>query len=157
MSRASRRAIALGLLTMGLMVGVNLLLRSYGNEYLEAIFMHIRPQEAKREEQLEDQMARALNALQQNTQDVTQMLARGQREMTGIETKLRELRQERAILELTPEQQEVIKSVVRRPQSLREMLASLDFWVGQVAVNACFFVLGLVTSWLGRRRTPSGP
>jgi hypothetical protein len=142
-------------------VGFVVILNLFGEAILrpvsDRVLGRIIFKEAKREERLEDQLATAFNALQQNSQQVTQLLARGQREMAEIETTLRGLRQERAALELTPEQREVIKGLVRRQQTLREMLTSLDFWGGQVAVNACFFALGLITSWLDRRRRPRTP
>jgi ABC-type transporter Mla subunit MlaD len=121
-------------------------------------------QTAKTEERLEEQLPAVFQALQENSRQAAQLLARLQQEVTdrnqtiqNIETKLHELRQERTMLELTSEQREAIKGLIRRPQSLGEMLTSLDFWVGQVAVNTGFFVLGLIASWIDRWRISSGP
>jgi hypothetical protein len=123
----------------------------------------IRP-EVQPEERLEEQLASIFHALEENSRQATHLLTRLQSEITtrskamqGIETRLQELQQQRALLELTPEQRQAIEGLVRRPSSLRDILTSLDFWVGRFALSLGFFVLGLLVSRRGRRRTPDGP
>jgi chromosome segregation ATPase len=113
---------------------------------------------AEPEEKLEEQLATVFRGLEENSRQATQLLARLQREVTTrnstmqeIETKLQELRQQRTLLELTPEQRQAIEGLARRRPSLRDIFTSLDFWVGRFALSLSFFVLGLLAARLGLR------
>jgi len=107
-------------------------------------------------ETLEDQLATTLRALVDNSQQATQLLTRLQNEVSNrskaveeIETKLEELRKQRSLLELTDDQKTAIALLVRRQPSLKEVLTSLDFWVGRILPSTIFFILGvIVTLWL---------
>jgi hypothetical protein len=112
--------------------------------------------EVQLEKGLEEQLGSMFHTLEENSRQATNLLARLQSEVTNrnramqeIETKLQELQQQRELLTLTPEQQQAIAGLVRRPSSLRDIFTSLDFWVGRFALSLGFFVLGLLVS---RRR-----
>jgi DNA repair exonuclease SbcCD ATPase subunit len=131
---------------------------------LSTLFQRER-QETKTEARLEEQLPAVFQTLQENSRQATQLLARLQSEvanrnkaMQEIDTKLQELRQQRTLLELTPEQRQAIEGLVRRPVSLRDIFTSLDFWVGRfalsVTLSTVFFLLG---QRRGRRRTSDSP
>ncbi len=110
------------------------------------------------EERLEEQLTAVFHSLEENSHQAAQLLTRLESEVATrhtaiqeIETKLQGLRQQRALLELTPEQQQAIEGLVRRPSSLRSIFTSLDFWVARFGLSFTFFVLGLLAGWLGLR------
>ncbi len=117
----------------------------------------VRPKPSRREPLEADLMA-ALTALQENSRRATELLTRLQDEVSKrsgvvreLEGQLEALKQQRTLLELTPEQQEAIQSLVRRAPSIPQILTSVDFWVGRVAVSTVFFLLGIgVTLLIGR-------
>jgi hypothetical protein len=76
-------------------------------------------------------------------QEIKGNLAEG---IEGLESDISELRQQRSLLALTPEQQEALRALVRRPTSARQIFSSLDFWLGRVAVSFVFFLLGLTAA-----------
>ena len=110
---------------------------------------------------LENQLVTTLEALRENSRQAVDLMARLQTEMDNrtsavreMEAKLNELRQQRSLLELTPEQRRGIESLVQKQPSAREIFWSLDFWLGKVLVTAIFFGLGIaVTLW----RVGKGP
>jgi hypothetical protein len=61
---------------------------------------------------------------------------------------LGELRHQKTLLDLTPEQRNAIQSLLKKPPTLGEIYTSADFWFGRVLVSVLnstiFFVLGIL-------------
>ena len=109
-------------------------------------------------ESLESGLAKTFQALQENSQRAMELLNRLQSELTdrttriqAFEVRLHELQQQRALLELTEDQQQALRALTRRQPSPREIFMSLDFWLGRVFPSTVFFVLGIIASVLIRR------
>jgi len=100
---------------------------------------------------LHDDLDATLSALKTHSERATSLLAAlqaevGKRTTTvhALETELEILRQQRSLLELTPDQRQAIEVLVRRPASARQILGSKDFWLGRVLPGTVFFALGLI-------------
>lgn len=107
---------------------------------------------------LEKQLAKAIHALEQNSQEASRLLTLLQNEVAtrthalkDIETNLNELQQQRALLELTEEQKKAVESLVRRRPSTKDIFTSKEFWLGRVLPSAIFFLLGIIVTYLIRR------
>ena len=107
---------------------------------------------------LERQLDTTLRALEKNSQEALRLLgllqgevAERTRTVQDIEARLDELRQQRTLLELTDVQKKALESLVRPQPSPRQILTSLDFWLGRVTPGAVFFVLGVIVTLLIRR------
>jgi len=103
-----------------------------------------------RERTLQDELDSTLSALKRNSDQAGSLLAAlqgevGKRTATvqRLEDELHALRQQRSLLELTPEQRDAIAAMVRRPATPREIFRSTDFWLGRVLPGFVFFALGL--------------
>lgn len=70
-----------------------------------------------------------------------------------IESRLDELRRQRALLDLTNDQKTALQQLLRRQPSPGDIFTSLDFWLGRVfvsvVVGSVFFALGIYSQ---RRR-----
>ena len=112
----------------------------------------------------EQQLKKALQGLQQNSEQAAALIERLQRDVAErhrtaleIERRLQELRQQRTLLELTPEQRRGLEGLVRRQPSPWEIFASTDFWIGRFLPSAVFFGAGVAFTLWRTRRVTVGP
>ena len=104
---------------------------------------------------ISQELATTLAALEANSKQATDLLARLQSEISDrtktvqqMESDLKQLQEKRTLLELTDDQKKAIEALVRRQPTPREIFTSLDFWLGRVFVSALFFIAGLTVNLL---------
>ncbi len=113
---------------------------------------------AKHEPPIQAQVEQSLKQLQQDSSQSLVLLTKVQEEITArrkamedAEEQLNALRQQRTALELTDAQKAAIQSLVRRQPTVKEILTSMDFWVGRVLVSMVFLILGIaIGRWMRR-------
>lgn len=125
--------------------------------YYQARFDFIR---SRPDAPIEAQLTATLNTLQENSEQAMKLLELMQAEVARrttaaqeIERNLKILEQQRALLELTPDQRQAIEGLLRRQPSMGEIFKSLDFWVGRVLPSGFFFTTGIfITLGLQRKK-----
>ncbi len=119
---------------------------------------YVDPKDWQKRPPLETQLEETLRALDTNSKDAMTLLEKLRTEvgnrislMQDSEKRLAALREQRALLELTPQQRAGIESLTRRPPSLWGILVSWEFALN-VLVNV---VIAAIFYGLGRRHSPA--
>ena len=105
-------------------------------------------------ESLPVQLTQTLDVLRENSRLATELSTRLHIEVSkraeairALEDQLKDLRQQKTLLDLPPEQKEALQRLIKKSSTTFEILTSSDFWFGQifgnVIVSALFFWLGV--------------